>query len=108
MGQKNFMEARTEIEGYISKLDDVKRKIAGIVVEACETRAKSGKTANMNKDMDNLLSGLTEDDKNDILKEAIILMTKRLPKSSNRNNDDYDDEDDDIPDVSNIFRKRGF
>lgn len=106
----NFMEARTEIEGYITKMDDVKRKIAGLVVEACEGRASKGNINNLEKDIKSLLDGLSESDKNDVLTMALTFITKRSGNTSRRRNNDDDDDysSRDTRNTSNLFRNRGF
>ena len=106
----NFMEAGTEIESLVEKVESEKSKISNIIANAIVTRAKQGKiNTSLGKDIDNLLRGLSTEEKYKImLKVAYYLAnsgeygntsTSSTPKKKKKS---YDDNDYDF------FGKRGF
>ena len=78
MGEKNFMVAGTEAEGYVEKIDQCLNKIANILGEACVTRAKKGAVTNsLEGDIDNIIRALPLEQQVIILKKlAVILCTQ--------------------------------
>ena len=78
MGEKNFMVAGTEVEGYIDKIDQCLNKISNILGEACVTRAKKGTVSNsLEGDIDNIIRALPLDQQVIVLKKlAVVLCTQ--------------------------------
>lgn len=97
MGGKNFMEAGTEIEGYIEKMDQCLVKISNILAEACITRVKNGKTGSLEKDINNLIESLPAEDQVVILRKLSVILATQMcgreeshnteRRSNNRRND---------------------
>lgn len=78
MGEKNFMVAGTEVEGYVEKIDQCLNKIANILGEACLTRAKKGTVTNsLEGDIENIIRSLPLDQQVTVLKKlAVVLCTQ--------------------------------
>ena len=84
MGEKNFMEASTEISGYISKIDQCHNKIASLLAEACISRGKSGKTSSLEHDIMSAIKDLPESEQNIVLRKlAVIIVSSFSGKQSN-------------------------
>ena len=88
MGEKNFMEAGTEISNYISKIDQCHTKIASILAEACISRSKSGKTSSLETDISNVLRDLNESEQVIVLRKLAVLLTSQgVGKSTSGSSD---------------------
>ena len=96
---KSMIEATTEIDALVAKKNEINSKIARLIAEAIITKAKNGKTDNVQKDIAtfmNSLHGFSDSDKIDILAEAIAVVIKNAvgtsysSKSNSRNKDEED------------------
>ena len=104
---KNFMEAGTEIEALLDKINSDKAKISNIIAQAIVSRAKQGKiNTSLASDIDKLLKGLSAEEKYKImLTVAYYLantgefgnMVSSTSKKKKRDDDEYD-----------FFKRRGF
>ena len=94
MGEKNFMTAGTEVEGYIEKIDQCLNKVANILGEACVTRAKNGNVSNaLENDINNIIRTLPLEQQVIVLKKlAVVLCTQidgNKSTSSSKSNKSY-------------------
>jgi hypothetical protein len=83
---KNFIEAKTEIDDLIFKKKELLTKIANSAASAIVDRVNGGKTNSLTKDIDNLLEGLSDAEKYEVMKSACIAIAKHRGfngKSSN-------------------------
>lgn len=94
---KNFMEAGTEIDGTIAKIDECLNRISNSIAEACVDRVKNDKVGNgLVNDIKKLIVDLPQEYQTKVLLFAITTLCKNFcggstPKSSNKQggNRDY-------------------
>ena len=91
MGDKNFMEAGTEIDALVSKKEQCLEKISNVLAEACITRAKNGKINSLENDIKNVISQLPDEDKIVVLEKLAVILSSQISggKSSINNDRDY-------------------
>lgn len=78
------MQAGTEIEGLVDKIDAIIEKAANEVAEACVDRARSGKAGNsLEKDVANLVQSFPMEYQNKIYLKVIMIITKNMGGSKN-------------------------
>lgn len=83
----DFMSAMTEIGELVQKKLQIVRKTASLLSEAIVDRARSGKLSGNTKiDIKNTLNEFSDEEKVDILTEAIILVAQQ--NSTKKYNDD--------------------
>lgn len=88
MGDKNFMEAGTEIDALIAKKNQCLDKIANVLAEACVTRAKNGKTNSLEQDISNVIKHLPVEDQNYVLKKLVVVISSQITGGKKSSNDD--------------------
>lgn len=94
---KNFMEAGTEIDGTITKIDECLNRISNSIAEACVDRVKSDKVGNgMSNDIKKLISDLPQEYQTQVLLGAITALCRNFsgggstkPSSKQSGNRDY-------------------
>ena len=100
----NYMEAKTRIDGLVDTRNETLKKIASIAAKAIAEKArKSGGNINV-KDIEELLSELTADEKFIVMAEVIAILAKNSnlkaesdrPKSNKSNG------------LNSIFAQRGY
>ena len=99
MGEKNFMEAGTEIEALVDKKNQCLVKISNILAEACMTRAKNGKLNSIENDINNLIASLPAEDQVVVLRKLSVTLTNQLSGGKKSSDDDgrrYNDRRRDI------------
>jgi oligoribonuclease (3'-5' exoribonuclease) len=100
----NFMQAGTEIDGLVSKLDDIVTKAANEVAEACIDRARAGKAGNsLETDVANLVKDFPIELQNKIYLKTIMVITKNIGGSRNPHQRPNNGRSN-----NNIFANRGF
>lgn len=88
MGEKNFMEAGTEIEALIDKKMQCLVKISNTLAEACITRAKNGKLNSIENDINNLIASLPAEDQVIVLRKLSVTLTNQLSGGKRSSDDD--------------------
>lgn len=79
MSEKNFMEAGTEIESYISTMEQCVVKVSNVLGEACVSRAKNGKsTSNIENDITNIIKNLPPEYQIKILTRLASILTSQI------------------------------
>lgn len=111
----NFMTAGTEIGSYVDKYNQCLHKIANITAQACVDRAKSGKVNDgLKTDISNLIKDLPLEDKNKVLLQVCVELSKQITGSSNSDDDNPyyfnggHNKKKRKPSMSDIFDSRGY
>ena len=99
----NFMQAGTEIDGLVDKLDQIVNKAANEIAEACIDRARAGKASDtIEKDVANLVKAFPVEIQNRIYLRVITVMSKNIGGSKNLKSGSSKNS------MNNIFANRGF
>ena len=83
MGEKTFMTAGTEVDGYIEKIDLCLDKISNILAEACVSRAKKGRVSNeLDRYINNIIKHLPLEEQVVILRKLAVVLTSQITGGS--------------------------
>ena len=116
----DMISTQTEIDGLLQKRDQINNKLSALIADFVRTRINEGKTNNVEKDVDNLLKGVSIEDRVLILTKALSMLAKNSAGKSQKNSDDYSDEFDGMfssrrktdkrtpKNRSDLFSNRGF
>ena len=92
----NFVEAQSVVGDLLSKQENIKKKIAETIAEACAERGQRGQAnQTLVKDVNNILAGVSPDEKVIILEWALMYLVKLgtfSGKSSGKGRSSSDDD----------------